>query len=462
MPIRLRLAVAFAMVAAALFALGSWAFATGLSSAQLSTIDSQLTVQLTQAARYFPPGHATGAAAPSASPPGDYVIQVVDPRGQVQGASPDAGMVPLLGADQLRLAQYGRISVTTAVDEEGMRVAAAPLAGHPGWVALAGQSLETYDSTQSQVMRELAVGGVGFVAVAGLGAYGLARTALSPVERLRRQVAAISERGEASSIQVPSTRDEIAALAGTMNELLGRLQRALARQRAFTADAGHELRTPLAVLRGELELAMRPGRTREDLAAAVRNAAAEAERLTRLTDDLLLLARNDEDRLSLQQEPTDIRRLLVASAELAASRLAAAEVTGRVDAQPGTYANLDAGRIRRAVDNLIDNALRFAPVGSIIVLAARTDATDLDIEVRDDGPGFPVGFLPHAFERFRRPDSGRSRDDGGAGLGLAIVQAIVIAHGGTATAGNRPEGGAVIRLHLPGAIGCPDRLPVQM
>ena len=95
MPIRLRLAVAFAMVAAALFALGSWAFATGLSSAQLSTIDSQLTVQLTQAARYFPPGHATGAAAPSASPPGDYVIQAVDPRGHVRGASPDAGTVPL-------------------------------------------------------------------------------------------------------------------------------------------------------------------------------------------------------------------------------------------------------------------------------------------------------------------------------------------------------------------------------
>jgi signal transduction histidine kinase len=254
---------------------------------------------------------------------------------------------------------------------------------------------------------------------------------------------------------VPSTRDEIAALAGTMNELLGRLQRALARQRAFTADASHELRTPLAVLRGELELATRPGRTREDLAAAVRNAAAEAERLTRLTDDLLLLARNDEERLSLQREPTDVGRLLVASAQLAASRLAAADVTGCVDAQPGTYANLDAGRIRRAVDNLIDNALRFAPVGSVIVLAARTDATDLDIEVRDDGPGFPVGFLPHAFERFRRPDSGRSRDDGGAGLGLAIVQAIVIAHGGTATASNRPEGGAVIRLHLPRAIGCP-------
>jgi signal transduction histidine kinase len=455
MPIRLRLAAAFAAVAAALFALGGWAFASGLSSAQLSAIDSQLTVQLTQAARYLPAGSATGAAAPYASPPGDYVIQVIDPGGQVRGASPDAGTVPLVTADQLAQARHGRISVTSTADEEGLRIAAAPLASHPGWVAVAGESLETYNATQSQVVRELALGGAAFVAVAGLGAYGLARAALSPVERLRRQVAAISGRGETSSIEVPSTRDEIAALAGTMNDLLGRLQGALARQRALTADASHELRNPLAVLRGELELAARPGRSREDLVVATRNAAAEAERLTRLTDDLLLLARSDEDRLSLRLAPTDIRRLLASSAERAASRLAAAGVTGRLDAQPGIYADLDADRIRQAVDNLVDNALRFAPGGSVIVLSARADGTDLDIEVQDDGPGFPADFLPHAFERFRRPDSGRSRGDGGAGLGLAIVQAIVAAHGGVATAGNRPGGGALIRLRLPGVIGLP-------
>jgi signal transduction histidine kinase len=455
MPIRLRLAAAFAAVAAALFALGGWAFASGLSSAQLSAIDAQLTVQLAQAVHYLPAGSATGAAVTAPSPPGDYVIQVIDSRGQVRGASPDTGTVPLVTAAQLGQAQHGRISVTSTADEEGLRIAAAPLAGHPGWVAVAGESLETYHATQSQVARELAVGGAAFVAVAGLGAYGLARAALSPVERLRRQVAAISERGEAASIAEPTTGDEIAALAGTMNELLGRLQRALARQRALTADASHELRTPLAVLRGELELAARPGRSREELAAAVRNAAAEAERLTRLTEDLLLLARSDEDQLSLRLGPTDVRQLLASSAALAGSRLAASGVTCRVDAQSGTYADLDADRIRQAVDNLVDNALRFAPRGSVIVLAGRADGPDLDLEVRDDGPGFPPDFLPHAFERFRRPDSGRARGDGGAGLGLAIVRAIAAAHSGGATADHGPGGGAVIRLHLPGVIGRP-------
>ena len=451
-PIRLRLAVAFAVIAAAVFALGSWLFVAGLASAQLSAIDSQLSAQLTQAAHYLPEGSGAGQAQPAtASPsPGEYVIQVIDSAGHVRGASIDAGSVPLVTAAELRQARLNRISVTQLVDEEN---AAAPLAGHSGWVAVAGVSLETYESTQSQVKRELAVAGAVFVAVAGLGAYWLARAALSPVERLRRQVAAISAGDEQSAVQVPATRDEIAALAGTMNELLGRLQRALARQRAFVADASHELRSPLAVLRGELELAGRPGRGRDDLAAAVRSATAETERLARITDGLLLLARGDEEGLDLRLEREDVGQLLTRSAGAARSRLGAVGVTCRVDVPARLCAAVDPDRIRAAVDNLVDNALRFAPPGSVIVLAARAYGADLGIEVRDGGPGFPAGFLPHAFERFRRPDSGRSRDDGGAGLGLAIVRAIAVAHGGTATAGNEPGGGAVVRLRLPGAVG---------
>ena len=450
MPIRLRLALAFAGAAAAIFALGSWLFIGGLSSAQLGAIDSQLGVQLSQAGRYL----TASAGAGSGLPPGEYLVQVIDPAGRVRGASPDTGTVPLLAAAELSQARRGRISLTRAANGENIRITAAPLA-RPGWTAVAGVSLESFDSTMSQAERDLAGAGAFFVVIAGAGAYWLARAALSPVERLRRQVAALSARDEEAVLEIPATRDEIAALAATMNDLLSRLQRALSRQRAFVADASHELRTPLAVLCGELELADRPGRSREQLGAAVRSAAGEAERLARITSDLLLLARSDEDRLSLRLEPAGLRSLLARSAELAGPRLAQAGLSCRVDAPAGLRARIDPDWISQAVGNLLGNALRFAPRGSVIVLAARASGADLDIEVRDDGPGFPAEFLPHAFERFRRPDSGRSRGDGGAGLGLAIVQAVASAHGGVAVARNIPGGGAAVTLHLPDAAVSP-------
>jgi signal transduction histidine kinase len=462
MPIRFRLAIAFAVAAAAVLALGSWLFISGLSSAQLAAIDSQLAFQLSQAGRYVSAGGQSGSSEAAGSPaPGEYLIQVIDVTGHVRGASADTGTVPLVTAAELRQARHGPISVSQTIDEENLRITAAPLAGHPGWTAVAGVSLDSFDSTMSQAERELAAAGAFFVVIACAGAYWLARSALSPVERLRRQVAALSARDEESSVEVPATRDEIAALAATMNDLLGRLQRALSRQRAFVADASHELRTPLAVLRGELELAGRPGRSREELAAAVLSAAAEADRLARITTDLLLLARSDDDRLSLQLESAELRPLLARSAELAGPRLAEAGLTGRVDAPAGLRARIDPDWIREAVDNLLDNALRFAPRGSVIELVARARGPDLDIEVRDDGPGFPAEFLPHAFERFRRPDSGRSRGEGGAGLGLAIVQAIAVAHGGVAFARNKPGGGAVVGLRLPQAAGDAAFLPLE-
>jgi two-component system, OmpR family, sensor kinase len=447
MSIRLRLAVAFAAAAALLFTAGGWLFAAALSAAQLRVIDSQLAAQLSQAARYLP-GPATAAAA--SLPPGEYLLQAIDASGRVRG-SPDAGSAPLLSAGQLARARQSQVWATQAVDEEGTRITAAPLPGHPGWVAVAAISLEEYDATQAQVARGLAIGGGAVTAIAGLGAYWLARAALSPVERLRRQAAGISERDEDATLEVPKTKDEVAALAGTINDLLSRLRRALERERSFIADASHELRSPLAILRGELELAGRPGRSAGELSAAVRAAAEEADRLARITDDLLMLARGDADRLGLRLRETDLRELLSRSAQLAGPRLAAAHVTCQVDVPAGASARLDPDRIRQAVDNLLANAVRFAPAGSAIVLAARQHGPGVRIEVRDDGPGFPEAFLPHAFERFRRPDTGRSRDDGGAGLGLAIAAAICAAHGGRAMAANKPEGGATVSLWLPGA-----------
>jgi two-component system, OmpR family, sensor kinase len=477
MSIRLRLAVVFAIAAAILFTLGSWLFVAKLSASLLGTIDAQLAAQLDRADRYVPasiariPASAVqGSSTPASlargslgdaagSPlPGESLVQVIDPTGRVRGGSPDAGTTPMLSAAQLSRARTQRIVLTTSDEGERERLMAAPLTQHPGWVAVAGVSLEGFNGTRSNVTRQLVIGGIVFVAAAGLGGYGLARAALSPVERMRRQVASVSAGHPAPSIQVPQTRDEIAALATTMNELLGRLQGALSQQRTLVADASHELRTPFAVLRGELELAGRSGRSRDELAAAVEHATEEVTRLARITEQLLFLARADEDKIPAQLAQTNIAELLTQSAEHAAGRARAAGVSCRVNAPAVLVAAVDPDRIREAVDNLVDNALRFAPAGTPIVLSASTNGQDLLIEVRDSGPGFPAGFLPHAFQRFARPaDSGQARSEGGAGLGLAIVSAIARAHDGWANAANQPGGGAVASLQLPGAVYQPAR-----
>jgi signal transduction histidine kinase len=302
------------------------------------------------------------------------------------------------------------------------------------------------------VTTQLAVGFSLVVLLAAVGAYFLSRSALRPVERLRREVASLSERRVPEAVGVPKTHDEIAALATTMNELLMRLRSSLERERGLIADASHELRTPFAVLRGELELAQRPGRSHDELVAAIAAAADEAARLNRIADDLLLLSRGDQDQLPMHFEVTNVHQLFTMIAHHAEGRMHSHRISCKVDVPTDLYAKLDGDRVRQAIDNLVENALRFSPSGAEIALAARAHGEDLELEVADQGPGFPTDFLPYAFERFRRPDSSRSRIEGGAGLGLAIVKTIAIAHGGTATAVNRPEGGAIVRLVLSNAI----------
>jgi signal transduction histidine kinase len=266
---------------------------------------------------------------------------------------------------------------------------------------------------------------------------------------MRRQVAELSGHDADAELQVPGTHDEIAALAETMNALLARLQQALSQQRAFAADAAHELRTPLAILAVELELAGRPGRTREELVSAVAAAADETERLTRLAEDLLLLASNEDGGPALRREITSLAAVLAESVNTATPRAEARNVRLEVDAPPEVVALVDAARLRQALDNLVENALRFAPRGTAVQLVVRRMNDRAVIEVSDSGPGFPSSFLPHAFERFRRADQSRARQEGGTGLGLAIVSSIAEAHGGRAEARNRPGGGATVWLDLP-------------
>jgi two-component system OmpR family sensor kinase len=212
------------------------------------------------------------------------------------------------------------------------------------------------------------------------------------------------------------------------------------------ASASHELRTPLALLRAELELALREGRTPDELREAVASAASESDRLVQLAEDLLVLARADEGRLPVRPEQLDAKELLASTARRFEARAKAAGVELRAADEDGLAVYADRLRAEQALANLVDNALRYGD-GSVELAAERVgDAVRL--HVLDRGPGFDPSLNGHAFERFTRGDRARSR--GGTGLGLAIVDAIAQSHGGSAGAAARDGGGADVWIELPG------------
>ena len=313
-------------------------------------------------------------------------------------------------------------------------------------VLVVGATLEDRAETLESLRTLLFVAGPIGLALATLAGYFLAGLSLRPVESMRRRAEEISAETPGDRLPVPATRDEIERLGRTLNEMLTRLHSALERERDFVADAGHELRTPLALLRTELELATRQGGSAEELRVAMRSASQEAERLALLAEDLLLIARSDRGRLPLRVEELELDALF--ETMLARFAWRAADAGRNLDAEPARGLRIEGDRIRleQALSNLVDNALRYGE-GDVRLYGTCGETTEL--HVVDDGPGFPPDFSEQAFERFTRADTARGR--GGAGLGLSIVRTIAEAHGGTAGALNSPSGGVDAWISLPAA-----------
>lgn len=267
--------------------------------------------------------------------------------------------------------------------------------------------------------------------LAAFAGYRLAGAALRPVEEMRREAAEISSETSGRRLPVPEARDEVRSLGETLNEMLERLDEGLLRERRFVADAGHELRTPLALLRTELELALRHPRSPAELEAAIRSATEEVERLIRLAEALLVLDRAGG--APLRVEELDAGELLDAVARRFSAR-------GTIEVSGGGSFEGDRDRLEQALGSLVDNAVTHGR-GTVRLTAGRA-GDEIVLGVTDEGPGFPDGFLPHAFERFSRADEART--SGGAGLGLAIVDAVARAHGGRAEAS-----GSTVTLVLP-------------
>jgi signal transduction histidine kinase len=456
MPIRVRLTLLTALGVIVLTLTGGWVFIHQLRSSLHTSVDSALRTRadaLAQTVRDANGGiDFQDSGTTKLLNAREAIAQVVAPDGRVVESSEAAGTRSLLPVGVLRAARTRTTYAEGHIpgDRNPTRFLATSISRPDGhWIVVVGTSLEAADQALGRVRSGLLVGGALTIALAIGGAWLLGTLALRPVERMRRQAAAISDHDAESRLTVPPTHDEIAELGHTVNALLARQQRALTQQRAFVADAGHELRTPLAILRTELELAGRPGRSAADLRLAIAQAGAETERLSHLTDELLFLARHDEIVTTRTRELQPLRPLLERSVAAARVHATPRQVDVVLDASPDITATVNGDDLRRAVDNLLSNAVRYSPPASTVELSARAATGELTIAVRDRGPGFPPHFLPHAFERFRRADTARARDEGGNGLGLAIVRAVARGHGGDATAGNHPDGGAQVVIHLP-------------
>ncbi len=277
--------------------------------------------------------------------------------------------------------------------------------------------------------------------------------ALQPLEGMIREVEAIQDgRSLHRRLAVPAGTDELAQLGTTLNAMLGRIERSFVALRRFTADASHELKTPLMVLRAGVERSLTHPEAPEEVVRTLDETLRQVNEMTELVTNLLTLARSDEGRSSLVLVSADLRTLigeLVETAEILGEEHGVV-VQVQVPDQP-LIATVEPGRIRQLVMNLLTNAVKYTPRGGSVQLTLGADGNNATIQVRDTGIGIATGDLPHVFERFWRADQARSRtgERPGVGLGLAIVKWIVDAHGGTVEVQSRPGRGTTFTVSLP-------------
>jgi signal transduction histidine kinase len=369
----------------------------------------------------------------------EQLIQVMTPAGAVVAASPNMAGKPAV----VRLAPGESAEVVTPLDDDEFVAVAESAQTSDGLrIVLVARALIDVLDTTTVITRLLIIGLPLLVAVVALTTWFAVGRALAPVEAIRREVDEISAAQLHRRVPQPKRDDEIGRLAATMNRMLERLENARNSQRRFVSDASHELRSPITTIRQHAEVALaHPDRvTASELAEVV---LAEQQRMQRLVEDLLLLARADEH-VPLAREAVDLDDLAfeeghrlrsTTSKRVDTSGVSAARVRGDTDA------------LRRMFGNVGENAARHASSRVDVNLAER--GREVVLTVDDDGPGIPEAERDRVLQRFVRLDEARSRDEGGSGLGLSIVDEVVRAHGGTVSIGQSPLGGARITVRLP-------------
>lgn len=316
----------------------------------------------------------------------------------------------------------------------------------------------------NQLLNVLITAGLVVMVGAGVGGYFLSRRVLRPVYEITDTAARISASGLDARIPVENPHDELGRLARTLNTMLDRLDQSFAELKRFTADAAHELRTPLTLLRNELEVCLRKSRSASDYEVTVRSALDDTQRMCRLAEQLLELARGDASSQPIELESVPLAALLTDVVTQLASKASLKGVTIELDdslkwtesdddiGQQSLTSNVaiagDCSRLRRLFFNLLDNAVKYTPPEGNVQIKAETTGTDVIIIIKDSGCGIAPEHLPHIFDRFYRIDDSRATTTGGTGLGLAICRNIVDAHGGTIDITSQPGQGTQITIEL--------------
>ena len=448
LPIRVRLTLAFALAVVGVLATACGFVFVQMRSDMNDSIDGALQTRMTAAISLLDRGAALGFSdAGLLGERDESLAQLLRPDGRMAFAL-GAVHVPALNGADLRRATRGRIVVERRLPgfDDTARIFAQPAPGRGGRLVVAvGESLTDRNEALSALVRAFVVAGSIAVVLASLVGYALATVGLRPVETMRRRAAAISLSGEPERLPLGPARDEIRRLGETLNEMLDRLRRSFERERRFVADASHELRSPIAVIKTELEGVLRSGglggEQREALVAAVE----ECDRLAALAEDLLVLARSADGRLPMRPEPLPVAR---------AARGRAAPVrrprgrarAGRSASRPRRISSSWPTSCACARRWRTSSTTRSATATATSTSVREPRRTACEIDVTDHGAGFGPDLAARAFERFTRASESRSGE--GAGLGLAIVLAIAAGHGGGAVIVEGP-GGTTVRLTLP-------------
>lgn len=445
--VRVRTTMAAVAVVALALAIGAVALVTVLRRSLTDQVRTAAQLRAADVLDSLATGELTATLAVGEED--DLFIQVIDERGVVVTASrnvSDRSPVADVPPGESRTVD----DVGIEDDDSYLVVAVAGEADGAPVTVLVGREAESVVETTNLVGGLLVLGIPALLVVVGVVTWRVVGGALRPVESIRAEVADISTSELYRRVPEPGTGDEVARLAGTMNEMLARLEASHERQRRFVADASHELRSPVTTIRQHAEVALaHPDRTTvDDLAETV---LAEDLRIQALVEDLLLLARADEGRLAgTSVTAVDLDDVVVEEARRLRRGAGAALDLGAVSAGQVTG---DAAQLRRMVGNVIDNAVRHA-AGQVQVSLSEQGG-EVVLTVDDDGPGIPAEEQERVFERFVRLEEARGREGGGSGLGMAIVAEVVRAHHGMVTIGDSPLGGARIEIRLPARRGSP-------